>query len=177
MGNFCIFIVDGEECGRKSENRDLGLCATHNKARRVADRPAPPAKERKPLKPGKALSSGSTLRPVSDKQKVKNAAKDAAFKIVDATQPHHCVSCGESGCALTHSHVLTDKQFEKHEANPRNILLECPECHNTWEHNKRLARATHASWQLKMEIWEELEPQDFMRFKIKNPALFPTPAG
>jgi hypothetical protein len=176
MSNFCVAVEDGEECGRKAENRELGLCATHNKARRVSERPPPPPKQYKGLKPGKPLSNGSTLRPVSDKQKVKNAAKAAAFKVVDATQPHHCVSCGCTEM-LTHSHVLTDKQFEKHEANPRNILLECQDCHNTWEHNKREAKAKHASWALKMEIWEELEPQDFMRFKIKNPALFPTPAG
>jgi hypothetical protein len=171
--NFCTFIENGSECGRKAENRDLGLCATHNRQRIKSERPAPEQKPRAGLKPGKGFSTGSTLRPISDKQRVREKEKAAAYAIVDADEESRfCVSCGETGGILTHSHVLTDKQWPQHRANPRNILLECQECHTEWEHNKSLAKQKHASWAVKMEIWEELEPRDFQRFKDKFPQLF-----
>jgi hypothetical protein len=166
MNNFCII----PDCGAKVENRDLGLCATHNKARRVGERPAPEPKQRKPLQARQGLQSRSTLRPVSDKQKTVLAAKKEAYKEVDKG-PRICVSCNCTEM-LTHSHVLTVKQFPKHAANPANILLECQDCHYIWEHDKPLAKQTQPSWAAKMLIMKTLEPQYFEQFKMKYPELF-----
>jgi nitrate/TMAO reductase-like tetraheme cytochrome c subunit len=171
MGNYCTAAgPDGQACGRKVENRDLGLCATHNKARRQDERPAPEPKQRKPLQARQGLQSRSTLRPVSDKQKIALAAKKEAYKEVDKGA-QVCCSCGATS-QLTHSHVLTVKQFPQHAANPSNILLECQDCHTVWEHNKPLAKQLHASWRLKMNIMFWLEPQYFEQFKMKYPELF-----
>lgn len=157
MSPFCIFEEGGEQCGRKVENRELGLCATHNKARRVAERPVAPPKvyNWKPRAAIPAVSKGmaATLR----EQKKTYAA-------VDAAEPEQCVSCGHGGKGLQHSHVLPKGTFQKHRNNPFNILLECPECHHTWEHHKHDARRLHASWNRKLEIIQALEPKYYTKF-------------
>lgn len=172
MNQYCVAETGpGEYCGRKTENRDLGLCATHNKARLRAERPAPVPKERKSLTTRQPLNKRAVLAPISAKMKTALADKKKAYAVVDAG-PQICCSCGDTN-GLTHSHVLTVGQFPEHRANPANILLECQECHMIWEHNKPLAKATQASWGQKMRIWAALEPQDFSRFQAFNPHLFP----
>jgi len=165
----CVWELEtGEPCNsNKIENKEFCLCATHNKARIKSENP----KESKPARNG-LPQSRKPIRQVSSKQAVKNAQKAAAYAVVDATNEHWCVSCGEPNC-LTHSHVLTEKQHEKHRANPENILLECQDCHYIWEHDKRTSCRIHPeSWALKMEIMERLEPQYFQQFKNNYPDLF-----
>ena len=180
MNNFCTAETeDGQMCGAKSENRDLGLCATHNKARIKAEKPPAVPPQRKPLQRvaiiGHVGSTGANLaraviRQVSDKKRVALVAKKQAYAVVDAG-PRVCVSCGTTE-RLTHSHVLTVGQFPQHEANPVNILLECAECHTIWEHNKAQAKRIQASWGRKMAIMQQLEPAEFARFQAFNPHLF-----
>lgn len=163
MSSFCTAVVDGEECGAKSENKDLGLCATHNKARRKAEQPAP---ERKVCAMPRATAP---MRPVSAKKAVALRAKAVAYKEVDATAAHVCVSCG-SCQMLTHSHVLPVGNFPEFEATPANILLECQECHMVWEHDKHRAALLHASWSQKMRIIWTLAP---WHYSLKFQGVYP----
>ena len=157
-------------CGsNKIENKDAGLCGTCNKARNKAERPAVAPRERKPLTTRQPFANRSTLAPISANMKQALAQKKKAYAVVDAG-PQVCVSCGDTS-NLTHSHVLTVGQFPQHRANPANILLECMDCHTTWEHNKPLAKATQASWAQKMAIMQQLEPAEFARFQAFNPHL------
>ena len=160
------------QCGsNKIENKDLGLCGTCNKARLKAEKPQPVPRERKQLARVAFANTGSTLPQQSAKMKETLKEYRKVKKQIEATRPGICVSCG-STFNLTPSHILTQHQFEKHRNNERNMLVECGECHWTWENDKGMAKQLHASWKLKMQIWEELEPADFMRFKLANPALF-----
>jgi len=171
MGSFCKVIGDdGQPCEAKAENRDLSLCATHNKQRIKDERPPPPPKVYKGLQSKAVLSSRSTLRLVSDRQKGQNAAIARAYKVVDA-RPAICVSCGATS-GLTHSHVLTRGKWEAHEDNPENILRECQECHTIWEHNKPQAKLLHASWNQKIDIIKMLEPGYLRELQMKNAELW-----
>jgi hypothetical protein len=152
------------DCGRKVENRDLGLCATCNKARRVSERPVA-------VKPVYEWKRAAPLAPVSTGHAAVLREKKKAYAVVDKEQPHHCVSCGGTEM-LTHSHVLPEGNFKRHRNNPDNILLECQKCHQVWEHNKREAHRLHASWDRKMAIIEQLEPQYLELLKNNFPECF-----
>jgi hypothetical protein len=166
MSRFCTAAVEpGVVCGAKSENRELGLCATHNRARLKSEKPVAPKKVYQMPR------ATAPINPISSKKAVALRAKAKAYAVVD-TGPRVCVSCG---CTeqLTHSHVLTVGQFPEYEATPENILLECQPCHMVWEHDKHRAAREHASWGRKMAIMEALAPRYFARFQDKFPALFP----
>jgi len=151
---FCKF--DGCD-SNKIENRDLGLCASHNLQRRKAERPAVV----KVVKP---------IVKVSAAQAQKHSQQQKAYRVAELEE-HCCVSCGATE-RLTHSHILTQKQFPQHANNPANLVLECQECHSEWENNKPLAAAKHASWQRKMNLMRVLEPEYFQQFKQKHSNLF-----
>lgn len=147
------------ECGStKIENKETSQCASCNKARRMAE------------KPPKTKKQYVGLKPVSAKKSIALAAKKRAYNEVDKL-PQVCVSCGTTQ-NLTHSHVLTVKQFPQHEANPDNILIQCLSCHQTYENDKYTASQTQPSWPLQMEIMQRLEPEYYEFFKVKYPALF-----
>lgn len=170
MNNYCVAETETGQCGAKVENRDLGLCATCNKARVKAERSAPVPRTAKPMQRVGIIGHRSALAPISAKMKVALSEKKKAYAVVDAG-PRICCSCGGTD-NLTHSHVLTVGRFPQHRANPANILLECMECHTVWEHDKSAAKRVHASWAQKMAIMEMLEPAEFVRFRAWNPHLF-----
>jgi hypothetical protein len=151
------FCVRG--CGStKIENRDTGTCATCNKADRQAEKPVV-VKERKGLKP------------VSDKRAKKLVSRAKAYKQVKEEQP--CCACCGSRWRLTPSHVLSQGQFGRHMDNPCNLITLCQVDHNLWEHYKdKFAVMFPDVWNEKMKIMQELEPQEFERFKANHPNLF-----
>lgn len=142
-------------CGcSKLENRELDLCATHNQERIKAERPVA-VKERK------------ALNPISDKQKAKLKVRANGYREVKKQQDR-CAHCGTT-YRLTPSHVLTQKKFDRHRANPRNIVLLCPLAHDLWENNKTLFRELCPDvWDLKMHIMQELEPAYYLQFIGKH---------
>lgn len=82
-----------------------------------------------------------------------------------------CAACGTTR-NLTPSHVLTQKQFPQHAANPLNIVVLCGDrCHPLWEHNKTLFRELCPQvWEIKMNIMQVLEPAYYLQFKDKHNA-------
>jgi len=142
-------------CGcTKLENRELGLCASCNQARIKAERPV-------------VVKARKEIAKVSDKQKVKLKVRANGYRQVKEDQDR-CAHCGTT-YRLTPSHVLTQKQYPAHRANPRNIILLCQREHDLWEHNKTLFRELCPDvWVLKMEIMQELEPAYYRQFISKH---------
>jgi hypothetical protein len=152
-------MITCKVCGsNKVENRDQGLCATHNKERLRGERPIV-EKERK------------GLRPVSVKQAEQLKERAKGYKEV-LKRPQHCACCGDTRF-LTPSHILSQGQFPQHRANPRNVVILCQIDHHTFEHYKdKFKLMFPAVWEEKMQIMQELEPQEYERFKAKHPTLF-----
>jgi len=146
-------------CGsNKVENRDLQLCATHNRERIKAERPVV-VKERKPI----AQISAKRADLLKDRAK--------AYAVVKKEQPR-CACCGTT-YRLTPSHVLSQAHFKEHIANARNIVTLCQTDHILWEHHKaQFALMFPDVWALKMGIMEELAPEYFQQFKVKHADLF-----
>jgi hypothetical protein len=146
----------GCACGcLKVENRDLGLCATCNKLRRASQNPI-------------AVKAPKPIAAVSPQRAAALAAQRKAYKTITA---RCCEACGTPS-KLTNSHVLTQKQFPGHMANPQNIVKLCLDCHELWEHNKPGFRINYPeAWALKMHIMQELEPAYYEQFKLKHPEL------
>lgn len=151
-------MVDGEECGANSENKDLGLCATHNRLRR---------KEEKPPKEKKVYTlkrNTAPIRPVSDKKAIALREKAKAYKVVDK-RGAFCETCGKPSTvvALSHSHILPVGQFPQFEALPENILLQCygssDSCHDVFENDKYTASKTQRTWPYCVSIMRKLAPQ------------------
>ena len=139
----------------KIEHRELGLCGSCNRARIKAERPVV-VKERKPI------------AKISTKRTAALKVRAVAYREVKLKQLC-CAACGTRQ-NLTPSHVLTQKQFPQHRANPRNIVVLCGDrCHPLWEDNKTLFRELCPEvWQLKMSIMQELEPAYYRQFISKH---------
>jgi hypothetical protein len=146
------------ECGcNKLENRTLNLCGSCNQARIRAERPEV-VKEKKPL------------NPISDKRKAALKKRAEGYReVLKITE--RCLGCGTTR-NLTPSHVLTQKKFPLHAANPANIVPLCGDkCHPLWENNKQLFRELCPKvWDLKMHIMQELEPAYYLQFISKHGA-------
>lgn len=145
------------KCGsNKIENRDLCLCASCNRLNR-ASTSAVAVKERK------SLAQVSPLRSVALK------ARQVAYKEVKKREDK-CACCG-TVYDLTPSHVLTQKKFPDHAADPFNVVVLCAEHHNEWEHDKASFRKNFpAVWERKMNIMQVLEPAYYEQFKAKHGA-------
>lgn len=129
------------------------LCASCNKARIVGERPVV-VKERKPI----AQVSAKRNAALVDRRK---AYKSISLRV------KCCEACGIQN-DLTPSHVLTQKKFPQHAANPKNIVILCISCHHSWEHDKLGFRKDYPEvWQRKMDIMQALEPAYLEQLKLK----------
>ena len=159
----------GCSCGNKViENKDLGLCATCNKARRKAESDA--------LKPKKAFKP---IKPISDKKKIAQAAKIATYKQMDETTPHYCSGCGRGGIPLSHSHIIPVGQYPEFEATLENLVYDClmpnenrPEagfksCHDIWEHGTWDEAKLLNNFQERLNIVLKLCPVYFNKITTK----------
>lgn len=139
------------------EHRGLQLCATCNKIRLAGEKYAT-VKERKPIAQVSAHRA-AMLKPRAE-----------AYKQVSQSAKC-CAACGTHR-HLTPSHVLTQKQFPQHAANPLNIVVLCQDDHLLWEHSKPIFRDHYPEvWDRKMKIMEALEPLYAEQFKLKHPKL------
>lgn len=112
-------------------------------------------KERKPL------------NPISAARALQLKTRQVAYREVKKTQ-NACACCG-TVYELTPSHVLTQKKFPEHAANPVNIVVLCREHHDEWEHNKASFCLHFPNiWKVKMNIMQALAPDYFQQFKIKH---------
>jgi len=83
-----------------------------------------------------------------------------------------CLACGASQ-QLTRSHILTQKQYPRHAANPQNVITLCWTCHCIWENEKgRFAQLFPDVWAEKLRRMQWLEPSHYALFKSKHPSLF-----
>lgn len=138
--------------GRHVEHRELQLCSSCNRARRAGENPLP-------VKAPKAIAAVSLHRAAALKVQKK------AYATITAKC---CEACGRPG-KLDNSHVLTQKQFPQHRANPFNILKLCRDDHEMWEHKKLKFRAAYPEvWATSMHVMQELEPQYYEEFKVKH---------
>ena len=141
---------DEEPCDNMCEG-NAPFCGTHNKETRKRAK----AKDA-PKKPAYKIPTHSKTGAR------KEAEKQKAYVIVKATQPHCCSNCGTTH-DLTPSHVLPQGQWGTFAADPRNIILDCVECHNWWEHGTLEDCEQLSNWKQRLDIIELLAPIYFFR--------------
>lgn len=131
-------VIDG--CDRPVENRDTGLCATHNRAARKL--------EHKALKPSGINSR--LINQVSKQQQTLLREYAKTCKVIDRDRPMICESCGRpqgGEIQLSHSHLISRDYCVKYNrldlyVDPNNIKLQCKDwgghigCHTKWESNR-----------------------------------------
>jgi hypothetical protein len=131
----------------KIENKDLALCATHNREHRK------PIPEKSKIKPIVKLSTKMRIRL---RKKAEAAAKAAKQRQNNGL----CETCQASRLFVAPSHTLSTKQFQHLEAEPDNIIFECYECHNMYEHNKPLFAVTYPeAWKKKLQYIKSVHPE------------------
>lgn len=131
----------------KIENKELSLCATHNREQRKA-RP-----EKAKIKP---------IAPISDKMKerIKRKKEAAAEAAKQRNLTGVCETCMVSRFFVCPSHTLSTKQFRHLEDDPNNIIFECYTCHNMYEHNKPLFAVTYPeAWKAKIKYIKSVHPE------------------
>jgi len=110
------------------------------------------------------MKRGGRLAPVSKKQAATRREVSAACPL-----GAYCLACGTSQ-QLTRSHILTQKQFPRHAANPQNVITLCWADHCIWENEKaRFARLYPDVWQEKLRRMQWLEPNYYALFRSKHP--------
>lgn len=118
------------------------------------------------------LSRSHRLPATSAGQRAGRAEKAKVYRQLDEAQPW-CQACG-GHWMLEHSHILTEKKFGHHRANPENILRLCHTCHRSWEHNKAEFKAHYpAVWARHLDVMQRLEPSYYAHFCMKFPHLVP----
>ncbi|KAA9333377.1 hypothetical protein F0P96_10435 [Hymenobacter busanensis] len=127
---------------------------------------------RTPLHRTTPLRPAGGLPRVSPKQGQVNRAKR---RVYDATKAATCFSCGEAcqAPALTPSHILTQGRHQRQRLNTLNLVWECWPVHCLWENNKAdYARRFPEAFAKKMERMQQLDPQAYAFFRMKNGGLF-----
>jgi len=152
-------------CGStKIENRDLGLCATSNKARLKAE---------KEPKPKKVYTLKQTpIKQVSTKKAAAIRIKEKAQKEMRKQNIRYCETCGDPGHRpLSHSHILPVGQFPQFEATIENQLYECygdsDSCHNIYEVGDFLQVYAQSTFSRKVKVMHKLAPE-YLRQRILN---------
>lgn len=144
------------KCGSfKIENKDLSLCASCNKARLKADKPAAPAKV--------YTLKRSKLKPQSAKGAAATAAKIKTQKAMREQGVRWCETCGRTGIPLSHSHIIPVGQYKQFEDVAENQIYECfgspGTCHEIWEHGTMEQRMAQATFDRKIKVIARLCPQ------------------
>jgi hypothetical protein len=134
-------------CGSfKIENKELALCATHNRERRK------PEPEKAKIKPIVKLSPKMRIRLRKKAEMQAEAAK--------TRNTAYCSTCKQRKQWLTWSHTLSVKQFPHLEADPENNEIECIQCHEMYEHNKPLFAVTYPeAWKKKLIYIKSVHPE------------------
>lgn len=120
-------------CGSlKVENKDLQLCATHNKERLKA------AREQDNPKPVKIYTLKQTpIKQLSSKTSKRKAAMVATQKKMREKGIRWCETCGCTDSPLSHSHTLPEGEFPELASEQDNMVYECyghsASCHYIWE--------------------------------------------
>lgn len=110
------------------------------------------------------MKRGGRLRPVSQEQATTRRQVSAACPL-----GLYCLACGTSQ-QLTRSHILTQKAFPRHAANPQNVVTLCWADHCIWENEKaRFARLYPDVWAEKLRRMKWLEPNYYALFRSKHP--------
>lgn len=114
------------------------------------------------------MNRGGPLAKVSKAKAAANRQQQRAYRVVEAGACY-CQTCGATG-PLDHSHILTQKAYPQHAANPLNIWLECRfTCHASWENDKQQYATDHPeAFAAKLAIIQQLEPQAHAFFLMKN---------
>jgi hypothetical protein len=135
-------------CGSfKIENKELALCATHNRERRK------PEPEKANIKPIVKLSPKMRIR-------LRKKAEMQAQALKDRKNTGYCETCQQRKEWLTWSHTLSVKQFPHLEADPENNIIECISCHTMYEHNKPLFSVTYPeAWKKKLAYIKSVHPE------------------
>jgi hypothetical protein len=135
-------------CGSfKIENKELALCASHNRERRKPE----PVKAK--IKPIVKLSPKMRIR-------LRKKAEAATQAAKQRENNGYCETCGISRFYVAPSHTLSVKQFEHLEADQNNIVFECQECHHMYEHNKPLFSVTYPeAWKKKLAYIKTVHPE------------------
>jgi hypothetical protein len=112
-------------------------------------------------------------KPAHNKFKKKATGEKDVFQEIAAERPHVCQSCGESLQELSpanFSHVIRKSRKETLRLNKKNVYLECLDCHYIWDNGTWEQRMEMKSWDDKLEIIKELDPEYYglIQLKIKN---------
>jgi hypothetical protein len=125
--------------------------------------------EKKPRKVSKAKAP-QPIKPVSEKKKVSDRELSKVRK-EKKEKIKYCETCGKTGITLTLSHILSVKQYKKYEKVKENSLLECMDCHTTWEHSSLDEKMKQSTWNRKLAFILANEPQHWNKMQLKSSTI------
>ena len=67
--------------------------------------------------------------------KRKPTGEKEVFRRIWESEPHNCITCGvhiKEARAINFSHLLPKGTYPELRLDPRNIVLQCGECHQRW---------------------------------------------
>lgn len=86
--------------------------------------------------------------------KRKPTGEKAVFEQIWKDRPHVCESCakhlGNEAIATFFSHIIAKGQRKDLMLYTDNIVLECPDCHNVWQHGRVEQKVKQLSFQKKL---------------------------
>lgn len=139
-----------ENCTAPVENEEIGLCATHAREARKLQAQA--------LKPKKVY----TIPQRSAKGQARETELQKTYRLFDASMPHHCSNCGDN-FYLTHSHILPQGQYPEHAHTIINIVFDCIQCHDIWEHGDLQQVEQMTNFKYRLSVIAKLAPEYFFR--------------
>jgi hypothetical protein len=110
------------------------------------------------------------LPKVSEKKKARET-KLAKVRQEKKRAIKHCETCGKSGVTLTYSHILSVKHYPEYESSKENALLECMECHTTWEHGSLKEKMKQSTWNRKLAFILANEPRHWNKMQLKSTSI------
>lgn len=112
------------------------------------------------------------LAPASADQRAGRGRQQVATRQAADDSDGCCLGC-RGTWFLTPSHCWSQKHYPQHRANPRNILILCVNCHDSFENNKlKFRRVCPVAWAETLRRMEEVDGPAFRRFQTLNPHLF-----
>lgn len=103
------------------------------------------------------------------------AAQRKAYAEADDAEQAWCSACGKPG-PTDHAHLFTQGRWEAHRNTSQNWKRLCRACHSLQEDNKGAFAARFPQLWLEMVgQMQEVDPQAFAEFTLKNAHLLPAP--
>ena len=128
----------------------------------------------------KQQSFNSTMKPrtkglckQSRDRRRAQAAQAKAYAAADDAEQAWCSACGKPG-PTDHAHLFTQGRWEQHRNTAQNWKRLCRGCHALQEDKKAVFAAKYPKlWAEMVEQMQQVDPQAFAEFELKNAHLLP----